>query len=676
MATGESNTEMTTDLNLLNPRTELEQAITGKLRSALEKRGFEVKHNGTETTSAPGGMPDIEIWDNNYHINVEVTKTTRSSADREMLSIADHLAGSKKTYPSKRCFAVFVSPETHYRMINAIRDHNIARQGLNDQKIMPMSFWNLGIFVMKLSDAHKDEYKAGQIAKLFDKFLDFVDDERVLKVLYEELFSIDDELRQTLQQRENEKWQRLESQIMKDLEQIEEALRRDGIALHLNAIKQLIYLVFIKLYEERKEAEGRGRNWFTVKSFLDFQEAQGEKETKGAIHKLFEQIKEFEEFQDVGLLTEHDLLAEKLDDGFVLDEVIQRLERYPFLKAKVDGLGAVYEVLGRRSGKDTKAGQFFTPANVVDFMVRLAELEPSDVVLDPACGTGRFLVWAMDDMQKKVSRHKAKEGREEIARTRLLGTDNDIDVAKLAKMNMYIHGDGKGNIWDDDGLLLYKTRKLDGKIDVVLTNPPLGDLGYRRPYFDDEFYRRMVVIPRKKAVSDSGEEFMIAGNQMKGGAQFINAIYHYLKPVRDSGAVPEWRGGKMLIILDEAILNTDDYARVRRFIRDQFYIKAVISLTPDTFVPVSRTTTKTSILYAIKKDDPAAKQQEPIFYAHAERVGINTRRRICANDLFGAMGQDILTKFNEFKKRVLASYDGLHFNKSKFSFPIDKLDDV
>lgn len=425
-------------------------------------------------------------------------------------------------------------------------------------------------------------------------------------------------------------------------------------------------MVFIKLYEERKEAEGRGKNWFTVKSFLAFQEAQGEKETKRAIHKLFGQIKAFKEFKEVGLLTEHDLLAEKLTDDFVVDEVIKRLERYPFLKTKVDGLGAVYEVLGRRSGKDTKAGQFFTPANVVDFMVRLAELETSDIVLDPACGTGRFLVWSMDDMQKKVFGTHIKEEKEKIAKTQLFGSDNDIDVSKLAKMNMYIHGDGKSNIWDDDGLLLYKTREFDGKVDVVLTNPPLGDLGYRRPYFDQEFYQRMFVIPRKESGTDE-EDIIVTGNQMKGGAQFINAIYHYLKPVRDSSVVPEWRGGKMLIILDEAILNTDDYSNVRAFIRKYFYVKAVISLTSDTFVPVSRTSTKTSVLYAIKKDDVGAKQQEPIFYAHANKVGINTRRKLCSNDLFGHTGYDILSRFIEFRKMILDSYDGLHFNATKFN---------
>lgn len=117
----------------------------------------------------------------------------------------------------------------------------------------------------------------------------------------------------------------------------------------------------------------------------------------------------------------------------------------------------------------------------------------------------------------------------------------------------------------------------------------------------------------------------------------------------------------MLIVLDEAILNTDDYAHVRKLIRGWFYIKAIISLTTDTFVPVSRTTTKTSILYAIRKDDPTAKQQEPIFYAHAEKVGLDTRRKICPNHLL-----PILDKYYDFKSKVLSSYDGLQFNRSKF----------
>ena len=90
----------------LNAYTELEQAVAQDLSVAFSKRGFTIKHNGTTDKPAKARIPDIEMWNTNLHINVEVTKTTRSSADREMLAIADHLVTSKKKYPSKKCFSL------------------------------------------------------------------------------------------------------------------------------------------------------------------------------------------------------------------------------------------------------------------------------------------------------------------------------------------------------------------------------------------------------------------------------------------------------------------------------------------------------------------------------------------------------------------------------------------
>ena len=103
----------------------------------------------------------------------------------------------------------------------------------------------------------------------------------------------------------------------------------------------------------------------------------------------------------------------------------------------------------------------------------------------------------MDHMLSKVTGKDAEQRKNAIRRKQLYGTDNDQNVAKLAKMNMYIHGDGKGNIFDDDGLLLYKTRNMDEYVDAILTNPPLGKLNYRRPEYDETFMKRMEVIPRK-----------------------------------------------------------------------------------------------------------------------------------------------------------------------------------
>lgn len=689
----------------LNPKTELEQTITKVLKAALGKRGFEIKHNGTETTNAPGGVSDIEVWDDNYHINVEVTQTVKSSADREYLAIKDHLVNTKLKKPGVKCYVWYVSPETHYRMANAIREYDFSNRDKEDMKIMPFSFSNFELLVDKLVHSTKEEYKKDDIVSLFSDYLNFVDDEIVLKVLYEKLFYNDANLKTEIETKEENKHQKTVGELIAGLTKLEQDLHDYRIALSTDAIKNVILLVFIKLYEEKREFH-KEENRFTKASFLRFQAMIEQKKKKKAIHVLFENIKDDPELKDAKLFTESDRLSERMNDDFVLKYFIEPFSRYHFYTTKVDGLGAAYEVLGKLSGKDVKVGQFFTPEKVVRFMVKLAHLEPTDVVLDPACGTARFLTNAMEDMTSKVSGVDGEGQVNRIKKTQLFGTDDDLNVAKLAKMNMYIHNDGKTNIQDKDGLLLYDT---DGKIDVILTNPPLGYLTYMKDTYDNDFrIKRMEVIPRRnltdgklrkyqarlnklqdngpnisskqiarhqkakqslvdkiaecRVLINRGEaEYVTTGNLLKGGALFLNAAKHYLKDIRDSSALPEWRGGKLLIVLDEGILNTDDYKPVRNFIRKHYYIKAVISLTRDAFVPVSNTTTKTSILYAIKKDDPDATQQEPIFFAHADKVGINTKKKVCPDHLLA-----ILDKYWEFKQKVISSYNGIRFEKALF----------
>ena len=657
----------------LNPKTELEQDITADLKNALEKRGFQVRHNGTPKMHAPAKVPDIEAWVNDTHLNIEVTKTKKSDADREMLSVADHLDKTKALFPQENCYALYVSPETHYRMINGIHNYNVAHKDKPDLKILPICFSTVEMLLDRLSGSHKSLYPPSQLIGLFTRYNDYTDDFGILKIIREELFPADLPLKKEIDEKEVLIHAKIEQDLFHDLDKIENRLRESGKATAADAIRNLIYLVFIKLYEEKAAGEGE-KNYFTRDNFVEFQKAQRQTTKKQAIHKLFELVRDEEEFQKSGLFSKTDHLADKLDDDFVLEEVIEPLEKYHLYQPKVDGLGAAYEVLALRSSKDVKVGQFFTPKTVVEFMVKLAELESSDSVLDPACGTGRFLIWAMSEMEDKVSGKDAAAKILSIKHEQLRGSDIDPNVAKLAKMNMYIHQDGKANIWDDDGLTLYKTRHIDNSIDVILTNPPLGRLNYRREGYDNTFLERMEVIPRGERTPslhggqnveqemDDDSEVDVTGNLMKGGALFVNACCFYLKEVRAPNAPLEWRGGKLLTILDEGILNTDDYKETRKFIRDRYYIKAIISLTTDTFKPVSNTPTKTSILYAIRKDDITAKQTEPIFFAHASKVGMDTKRRPCPNHL-----NDILTEYLAFKRKVQSCYnDNGEFSQRKF----------
>ena len=80
----------------LDPRTSLEQTISKELERGLQKRGFKILHCGSNTFCAPGDKPDIVIHDLRLHINVEVTKTVKSGANREFLAIKQHLLDAKK----------------------------------------------------------------------------------------------------------------------------------------------------------------------------------------------------------------------------------------------------------------------------------------------------------------------------------------------------------------------------------------------------------------------------------------------------------------------------------------------------------------------------------------------------------------------------------------------------
>jgi len=254
----------------LNPKTELEQTITKVLKAALSKRGFKVKHNGTETTCAPGGVSDIEVSDENYHINVEVTQTVKASADREYLAIKDHLITTKLKEPEKKCYVWYVSPETHYRMANAIREYDFSNRDKEDMKIMPLSFSNFELLVDKLVHSTKDEYKKDDIISLFSDYLNFVDDEIVLKVLYEKLFYTDANLKTELEIKEENKHQKTVEELIAGLTKLEQDLRVYRIALSTDAIKNVILLVFIKLYEEKREFH-KEDNRFTKTAFLRFQ---------------------------------------------------------------------------------------------------------------------------------------------------------------------------------------------------------------------------------------------------------------------------------------------------------------------------------------------------------------------------------------------------------------------
>jgi len=223
------------DYSKLDPRKELEQYLAEDLKCAFGKRGFEVKHNGKKT-NASGGVSDIEMWDEKYHFNIEVTQTTKSDADREFLSITDHLKNINKKN-NKSCFCIYVSPETSIRMIDNILLFNNNPE--SNLKILPLNFDNINLLLDKFSENIAEVFPTADFINVFDKYLDFTDDQRIKKILFEEIFSSDKNLGEQINKEEEEKDQATLESLIQDLKRLENYLREQGIATGSKAIDTL-----------------------------------------------------------------------------------------------------------------------------------------------------------------------------------------------------------------------------------------------------------------------------------------------------------------------------------------------------------------------------------------------------------------------------------------------------
>ena len=724
----------------LDASKELEQEIAEDLRAALAPRGCVVTHNGTETTPAPGGKADITITDsaNSRLILVEVTRRKGAAADGEFAAITAHLDAAVAAGGYKDYCCLYVSPATSARMaLNIIDRHNRLRQTEKKKgRIIALDFATVEEAIDRWRTSDPQLYPAARLGALFARWADAPDDARARALVARVLFEEDAAFVASAEERLREHDTANEQALRRAMEKLENQLRDRGVTgPHAN--ETLIYLTFMRLYEEKRQRDHGEDNRFTAEGFRRWADSlpkqiQTSKRNR-LVQYLLEEIAEDPSLKQAGLLRvdgETDQIHRAVTDEFVIARVLEEVfDRYSFYSSEIDVLGVVFETLARRGEKDTRVGQFFTPQEVVNFCALLVRLRSVDKVLDPAVGTGRFLIAAMVRM---LAVAKTSTERRNIRSHQLFGTDIDNWIVTIAKMNMFIHGDGKTTIALSNGLALgdrgvfgnlLKNGVAD-QVDVVLTNPPLGDTSYTvardmwaggRDVTDEEveaFFDSLGVVPMReekspaqrqfesaqtrlsrweeklKAALSSGDEKVIArvekwrdkavddlatksalvaggpppvrvatGERMKGGALFLGAIASYLRTDRSPGEGIEWQGGRCAIVVDEAILNTPEYGHVRKFVRDNYYVKAVISLGRPAFKYLAHTDAKTSILYLIKKPDPNLSQKEPVFFAHAERVGYSSVGKWIGSDLPG-----IGLRYSAFEETVIESYRGRHFD--------------
>ena len=203
-----------------------------------------------------------------------------------------------------------------------------------------------------------------------------------------------------------------------------------------------------------------------------------------------------------------------------IKEIVKLIEHLNLSVVEEDWNGRVFESFLEAVIRGKELGQFFTPRTVVRFMVSLANLKikydedkedyKPDLILDGCCGTGGFLIFALSDMFKKVEKIPVdkEEFKKKIREKCIFGIDaSEEDIVPIARMNMYLHGDGGSHIYMADTLdkEVYIEKGLKGlpqerideltelknmiegglKFDVMLTNPPFA-IKYKKKDEDQE----------------------------------------------------------------------------------------------------------------------------------------------------------------------------------------------
>lgn len=348
-----------------------------------------------------------------------------------------------------------------------------------------------------------------------------------------------------------------------------------------------------------------------------------------------------------------------------IKEVVKLLEHYDFHKIDEDLNGRMFETFLTATIRGKELGQFFTPRTVVKFMTKLADLkvnkEQINSVLDACCGSGGFLIEVMADMFEKIDKNKSLSNIEKTnLKTKVVSQflygidankDKHLSISRVARMNMYLHGDGSNKIyWFPDSLdkemdisdiedkeLLKEAKELKGvieeglKFDIVLTNPPFS-MSYKRSEEDEKKIIEGYDLSEYKGKSRSS---------LKSNILFLERYRDLLEP-----------HGKLITVIDESVLNTPSEKDFRDFIREHFMVKAVISLPRNAFVNAD-TNVKTSVLYLVKKEQEDEEQPD-VFMAISENIGhTNSGKEALHLDEL----KHILSEFKNFEKGEFESND-------------------
>lgn len=406
-----------------------------------------------------------------------------------------------------------------------------------------------------------------------------------------------------------------------------------------DAFWQLLNLIFCKLYDEKRrfietDISYRREFWVGVK---EQNTEAGRKAVADRIKAIFQKLKDNSMFSEVFTGNEGIELTDK-GVAFIAGE----LAKYSFLDASIDVKGMAYETIVSNTLKQ-EAGQFFTPRNIVKAMVEMLNPTEKHRVLDPACGSGGFIVMVLDHVRKQIAQElypelsgpllmdkfnsfEVNERVKEYAENSIFGFDFDPDLKKAARMNMVMSGDGHANVFHVNSLAYpnWEHPEEIAKIKIAI-NKSLTEMGdIENPYYNDARGTFDIIFTnppfgaKVRVEQDIAKRYELSKYSDAPEVLFIEACYDYLKP-----------GGKMAIVLPDGILGNPNMLNIREWILDKFKILASVDLAVEAFMP--QVGVQASLLFLEKKTELAkqlaqeSSEDYEVFMAIAEKLGKDRR---------------------------------------------------
>lgn len=436
-------------------------------------------------------------------------------------------------------------------------------------------------------------------------------------------------------------------------------------------------------------------------------------------------------FENDGIFESKDQIKIKRNS---FEMIVEELESFNLSDTSDDIKGIAFEQFLGKTFRG-ELGQFFTPRTVVEYMIEILDPQEGEYICDPCCGSGGFLIAAFEYVRNKINEdikqkiidiknklynpdfdklsaikqketdskvqdfiqklssefdiNNIKSRYHQLSHHNIFGTDANPRMARTAKMNMIMHGDGHGGVHHHDGLLNVNGI-FDGRFDVILTNPPFGarveksqrvtsadlpnekDSKHYISKYGISYEEKVINQLREWANYNNGKDKPIGKSILEifelglssglTEVLFLERCLNLLKP-----------GGRMGIVLPEGILNNPKMQKIRDFIEARAKIINITSIPQDVFIASGATIT-TSLLFFKKFSDEESKKYNKI--KGDATIAVNSKYKIGLQDVtqlkIRGLSKEKIKELKDKQKQILKQIeDEIKLEiKTKFDYEI------